>query len=293
MSELRCFVIMPFDSSFDDVYAAIKVSVAGAVEGETIACRRLDEIKTPGRISADLVRELDLAAVCIADATGLNPNVMWEVGYAMALKKPLILISQDLSTLPFDLKDYRTIGYSRTSLAGSLSKRLRESVRDTLGEHVVRRAALEPFITPLSAGTIAVTGSMDCDRVRCVRRVQAVLTPYLGRGIRWLCGSYGLADEVALEFLVLHDENVTVVGFHAYDISDGLRQLLEKHRLPFVDARREQIPKLATSPPSERDALFLAKSDLVILLWNGQSEGTRKLIGWFQEAERDHVVAFM
>jgi hypothetical protein len=48
----------------------------------------------------------------VADLTNGNENVFYEVGVAHALNKPTILMTQQLDELPFDLRAYRTIGYS-------------------------------------------------------------------------------------------------------------------------------------------------------------------------------------
>jgi hypothetical protein len=77
---MKCFVIMPFVKPFDDVYDAIKMAVAKAVAGETLTCWRLDEIRGAGRITDDLVAAIQHSDICIADLTGNNPNVLWEVG---------------------------------------------------------------------------------------------------------------------------------------------------------------------------------------------------------------------
>lgn len=118
---MDCFVIMPFSSEFNDVYDAIKMAVGAQ---EILRCGRIDEIRRPGSILVDLVKEIESASVCIADLTGNRPNVLWEVGYAMALNKPTILISQDISSLPFDLAPHRTLEYSRQDLAGTLRPKL-------------------------------------------------------------------------------------------------------------------------------------------------------------------------
>jgi len=39
----------------------------------------------------------------IADLSGNNPNVMYKLGLAYALGKPVILISNDVNSVPFDL----------------------------------------------------------------------------------------------------------------------------------------------------------------------------------------------
>ena len=101
---------MPFDAAFDDVYAAIKAPVERAGRDQHLRCFRLDENRPAGRITDRLLSELRRAAICIADLTGCRPNVMWEVGYAMALHKPLIIVTQQIDEMPFDLKDRRTRG---------------------------------------------------------------------------------------------------------------------------------------------------------------------------------------
>lgn len=129
---MKCFAIMPFATEFDDVYTAIKETVASATLGQDITCLRLDELKAAGRITDDLAREIRESALCIADVTENKPNVLWEVGYAMALGKPLILVTQAVTTLPFDIQDVRTIPYNRTSLAKTLRQPLAEAISQTL-----------------------------------------------------------------------------------------------------------------------------------------------------------------
>jgi hypothetical protein len=130
---MNCFVIMPFAPEFDDVYALIKNAVEAAAASESSRCFRLDESRPAGRITDRLVSELRAATICVADLTGLKPNVMWEVGYAMALSTPTILITQSNEHLPFDIKDMQCIQYDRARLNATLGASLKGSIIDTLG----------------------------------------------------------------------------------------------------------------------------------------------------------------
>jgi len=49
--------------------------------------------------------------LCIADLTGRNPNVLYELGIAQTLGKPCILLTQDINDVPFDIRQYRVIQY--------------------------------------------------------------------------------------------------------------------------------------------------------------------------------------
>jgi len=129
---MNCFVIMPYDEGFDDVYVAIKSAVEQVGEDHSINCYRLDEKNPAGRITERLRSELQHSTICIADITGSKPNVMWEIGYAMALSKPLLFVTQKLDEMPFDLLDMVSIEYDRNHLTQTLGNKLKRSVRDTI-----------------------------------------------------------------------------------------------------------------------------------------------------------------
>jgi hypothetical protein len=132
---MNCFVIMPFAPEFDDVYVAIKEGVTRAISSQGCRCFRLDESRPAGRITDRLLQELRAASFCIADLTGNRANVMWEVGYAMALGCPTIILTQALSDLPFDIRDMQSLQYDRGKLSITLAAPLRRMIIDTISAH--------------------------------------------------------------------------------------------------------------------------------------------------------------
>ena len=108
----KCFVVMPFASSFDGIWNYV---IKSTVEQAKDECIRADNIFAPGSIIKDLFELIRESDYLIADLTGQNPNVYYELGIAHALEKPVILIIQDMSELPFDLMDKRVIQYSDTA----------------------------------------------------------------------------------------------------------------------------------------------------------------------------------
>lgn len=72
---------------------------------------RLDTIATAGNITEKLYEAIDLADLIICDITDVNPNVMYELGYAHAVRKPVILISHRQESMPFDVRSVRVIIY--------------------------------------------------------------------------------------------------------------------------------------------------------------------------------------
>ena len=60
-------------------------------------------IFTGGDLSRGVLKLIESADFVIADITGINPNVMYETGFAHALKKPVLLIAQDGTPIPVNL----------------------------------------------------------------------------------------------------------------------------------------------------------------------------------------------
>lgn len=124
-----CFVLMPFESNFEDIYRfGIKQSCidAGAY------CERVDEQIFNESILDRIYNQISKADIIIADMTNRNPNVFYEVGYAHALGKTTILLTQNAEDIPFDLKHYPHIIYNNkiTTLKEELTNRVKWCVEN-------------------------------------------------------------------------------------------------------------------------------------------------------------------
>lgn len=102
------FVIMPFQEEFFEMYEMLKIEFSKEYEFTNAG-----EEGNQQNILRDIIEPIYKADVVIADLTGLNPNVMYELGIAHTFnKKTIIITKDDLSKLPFDLKQYRAKDYS-------------------------------------------------------------------------------------------------------------------------------------------------------------------------------------
>lgn len=106
-----CFVLMPFEETMRPIYDD---HIRIVVESEGISCVRADEVVGTKQITWDVWEKINRARFLIADLTGKNPNVFYEVGIAHALGKEVILVSQTMDDVPFDLQALRCITYSYT-----------------------------------------------------------------------------------------------------------------------------------------------------------------------------------
>lgn len=106
--EMFAFVLMPFEKAFDDVY---KLGIKETAANLDIVAERVDEQIFQEGILDRIYRQIEVADIVIADMSGQNPNVFYEVGYAHAKGKLCILMTNDASDIPFDLKHHRHIVY--------------------------------------------------------------------------------------------------------------------------------------------------------------------------------------
>lgn len=108
MEKKKVFVIMLFKDEFFEVYEMLKMQFS-----ERFEFNNAGEEGNQQNVLKDIIQPLYEADIVIADLTGLNANVMYELSLAHSFNKKTIIITQDdLSGLPFDLKQYRAKDYT-------------------------------------------------------------------------------------------------------------------------------------------------------------------------------------
>ena len=101
------FFIMPFKEGMFALYKKLELDF-----GDVFTFTHAGDLDSQRNILRDIVEGIHQADIVIADLTGLNANVFYELGLAHAMNKKVIIITQDLGEVPFDIKSYRVIHYS-------------------------------------------------------------------------------------------------------------------------------------------------------------------------------------
>lgn len=143
--QLTCFVIMPFAEPFDEYYTEI---IKPAAEDAKLIAKRADEVLGAGPFVEDIVNGISSAELVVAELTGRNPNVFYELGLSHGLGKPVIMLTQDEKDVPADLKAMKYISYSAVS--AHWAAQLRTKLAATLTALLKRenRQVLLPFVHP-------------------------------------------------------------------------------------------------------------------------------------------------
>jgi hypothetical protein len=130
-----CFVLMPFAPEFDDIWKVIRNTLQS--EELNLLCRRADDFRAPN-ILETILKGISQSEFILADLTGANPNVFYELGIAHCSKKSenVILLTQGMSFVPFDLRHLRCIKYSDSigginELQSELTETFKEYTKDT------------------------------------------------------------------------------------------------------------------------------------------------------------------
>jgi hypothetical protein len=104
------FVLMPFAQEFDVVYqSAIRRPIELIAK---LGCRRADDIFAASGIVSVIAEALAKCSLVIADVTGRNPNVYYELGIAHSMGKKVIIVTQSRDDMPFDVQHIQNIKYS-------------------------------------------------------------------------------------------------------------------------------------------------------------------------------------
>lgn len=110
-----CFVIQPFNEKFNSRYDD---TFKKAIEAADLTAYRVDEDPKSTVLIESIESEIKKSAICFADITEDNPNVWYELGFAFAAgKKVVMACERNRDNLPFDIRHRSVIYYKTDSLS--------------------------------------------------------------------------------------------------------------------------------------------------------------------------------
>jgi len=130
----RCFVMQPFDGStfdkrYDDVYAP-------AIRDADLDPYRVDRDPSVRIPIEDIESGIRNSEICLADITTDNPNVWFELGFAIAVPREVVLVCSDERTthFPFDVQHRNILRYKTESKSDfdKLRSEIAERIRGVL-----------------------------------------------------------------------------------------------------------------------------------------------------------------
>ena len=234
VNQNTCFILMPFKPAYQPVYDSIVLSL-DKMESPITAVRA-DDLSDNKEIIQDIMYNIATAEFVIADLTSLNPNVLYELGLSHALKDDVIIITQKIADVPFDLRHFRCIEYSQTDkglrLLGTILRKTIEEIRTRrmsaeqslllecqvkiCAEAVANWFAIQQQLITAIAAWPEFRNNNAMKHQKAIKNIQSLFPAFTG-------GIYSL------------DENGVLLASHPIDIIGGPPY---NHRQYFKDAKK-------------------------------------------------------
>jgi hypothetical protein len=221
----RCFVIQPFNSKFNKRFSAVYEPAIRAAGLEPYRVDADPSVDVPIDAIESEIRE---SAICLADITEDNPNVWYELGYASAAKKAIVMICSDErqpKKYPFDIQHRTVIPYKVESPQDF----------DTLREAITVRVKAQ-LKKAVMLSSIAETESVAAVE-GLTQSEMAILAS--------CAGSVTLPEEEIAVYQLKRD--VENAGFTGVAFGLGIRRLLAKgfiRRFDAADYNGQEYPAL-------------------------------------------------
>lgn len=167
---------------------------------------RSDREATPGPITPRILRAILDAPVTVVDVTGHNPNVFYELCFAHSFGKPVVVLKNDTSNIPFDIKDERVIavgdqeGKIGLGQGEETKEKLREAFEAVLQEDFQPTSIVNEVANVQNIESLTPKDPIASELANVRRRVDQIygLLPRIAAQQRVTSEGYKLADLKAL-----------------------------------------------------------------------------------------------
>jgi nucleoside 2-deoxyribosyltransferase len=209
----RCVVIQPFDNGdFDHRYDDVLVPAIKAAGFEPY---RVDRDASAVVLIDSIEANIKDADICLADISEKNPNVWYEVGFALASSKEVVLICKEGSEFPFDVRHRAIIPYTTGS------KRNLAKLETDIAAQLAARARKKTVMAKVSS-LKPVHGLSNPEMLALALIVEGRVTPHRGETPSSIAddmekqGITRFASALALEGL-LQKEYIEVIMIQGYN----------------------------------------------------------------------------
>lgn len=155
----KCFIIQPFDGGIFDT--RFQDTFKPAIESAAFEPYRVDQDLTVSSPISDIENGIKQSDICFAEITTNNPNVWYELGYAYACNKEVIMVCSNERTggYPFDIHHKYVIHYNTNA------KSHYEKLSKDITERIIARSKQLIISEALNANPVRDTNGLKSHEI--------------------------------------------------------------------------------------------------------------------------------
>jgi hypothetical protein len=262
-----CFVIQPFDrAKYDKRY---KDCFEPAIRAAELEPYRVDGDPSADVLIASIEDGIRNATACLAEITSDNANVWYELGYAMAIGKPVVMIcSEERQKLPFDIQHRNIIYYKTDSVSDfqDLGQKITDTILARLSKaDILKQAAESDLVSEvhgLSHVEVVVVAAIatQADQPLAAVALRSVRQLVEQQGVTALGAQLAVRRLITKSFAELGQEEGEWGPYDVIQLTDIAWNWIENNDSVFV---LNKPPPQTTRPRSSRATPSPVRDDLV------------------------------
>jgi hypothetical protein len=172
----ECFFIAPIGSDGSPERersdGVLEFIVSAAARELGLTAVRADKIAKLGQINLQVIDHILGARAAVADLTGLNANVFYELAVRHTAGLPVALIVEKECKLPFDIAQMRTVFFESTNLRSA--DHCRKEIVTQLGQALESGAVDSPIATSIDVRAMAAGNAVERNIAEIVTAVETI-----------------------------------------------------------------------------------------------------------------------
>jgi hypothetical protein len=233
----ECFFIAPIGddgSSVRDRSDNVLEFIVGAAAQELgLIAVRGDQIAEPGQITLQIIDHILGARAAVADLTGLNPNVFYELAVRHTARLPVALIAEKDCKLPFDIAQMRTIFFEHTNLRSV--DRCKKEIVAQLGQALHGGAVNSPVATSIDVRALAGGSIAERNIAEIVTTIEEVARSQQSAQDQGRDFVERFSYEMNEILTAVRADNERFIVHTARESRDTMQWLVEKKLVPLID----------------------------------------------------------
>lgn len=270
----KCFIITPIGNEgseirkkADGIIDAVIEPVLNDLDFDILIPHKMNN---PGSITTQIIDQILNDDLVVANLTGLNPNVMYELAVRHAVRKPIVCVVENSTKLPFDIITDRVIFYDDNMFSVSSTKHeLTKMIDEAMNQNVIDNPIYRSMKDKRMLETI------DNSKDETATAAYKYLIERFDKIERYFLTNPQKVTQYVDSVIVSHSVSVASISFERLDPSVRKHEILQFVRNKYADIGIE-VETTYVRSVSHRDMIRIKNGNVSDILKSLVSELSEK-----------------